>query len=236
MARFPPWKRAGHWHRRLLPVVPFLVAITTGLFVGTIVGRMDAQPDDPPAGRPLPPFALAPEDAIAAPAGGRRSNLVNVVDARAPRPRKIIIGAIGVSAKVIPLGLTRERTMQTPDDFTEAGWYRPGPEPGERGAAVVVGHVDSKHGPGVFYRLRRLRPGNIVKIVRAGGSIVKFRVEGLERWPKPEFPTRKVFRRTRLSALRLVTCSGAFDTSTGHYVDNTIVYAARVPVRRADGD
>jgi hypothetical protein len=210
-----------------------LVVISTGFSVGALVDRPDRHPDDPPARLSLPRIVLAPEEAPVVPAGRRGSDQVDVVDAHAPSPRKIVIAAIGVSARIVALGLTRDHTMQTPGSFAEAGWYLPGPEPGERGAAVVVGHVDSRRGPGVFYKVRRLRRGDIIKIVRAGGSVVRFRVEGLERWPKAEFPTRKVFRRTGLSALRLVTCSGAFDTSTGHYVDNTIVYAARVRVGHA---
>jgi hypothetical protein len=210
-----------------------LVAISAGFSVGALVDRPDGHPDDPPARLSLPRIVLAPEEAPLSPAGRRGSDLADVVDVRAPAPRKIVIAAIGVSARIVPLGLTRDHTMQTPGSFAEAGWYRPGPEPGERGAAVVVGHVDSRRGPGVFYKARRLRRGDIIKIIRAGGSVVRFRVEGLERWPKAEFPTRKVFRRTGLSALRLVTCSGAFDASTGHYVDNTIVYAARVRVGHA---
>jgi hypothetical protein len=122
--------------------------------------------------------------------------------------------------------------METPANFSETGWFEPGREPGERGPAVVVGHVDSINGPAVFYRLRELRRGNRINIRRADGSVVRFRVEGLERWPKAAFPTRRVFGHTGVAALRLVTCSGNFDPSTGHYVDNTIVYAARVRVRR----
>jgi hypothetical protein len=121
--------------------------------------------------------------------------------------------------------------MQTPDNVAETGWYEPGREPGERGPAVVVGHVDDVGGPGVFYRLRELRRGDWIRIGRADGSVVRFRVEGLERWPKAAFPTRRVFGGTHTAALRLVTCSGNFDPSTGHYVDNTIVYAARPRVR-----
>jgi hypothetical protein len=234
MPRFPLRKRPGLGHRRLRPAVPFLIAAATGVFVAALVGLAGSQADnDPPAGQTLPAAVLAPENQDAAPAAGRSHRAwVNVVDAHAPAPRKLRIAAIGVSAKVIPLGLLPDHTMRTPRNVAQAGWYRPGPEPGERGAAVVVGHVDSKRGPGVFYKLRRLRRGNIIKIVRAGGSVVRFRVEGLERWPKTQFPTRRVFRRTRLSALRIVTCSGRFDADTGHYADNTIVYAARVPVRR----
>lgn len=117
--------------------------------------------------------------------------------------------------------------------WQDAGWYEPGPEPGERGPAVIAGHVDSTDGPAIFYRLRELRRGNLIYIRRADGSLVRFRVEGLERWPKSEFPTRRVFgTKSRISVLRLVTCSGNFDRSTGHYVDNTIVYAVRVPAYR----
>lgn len=233
MPRFPTPKRAVLRHRRLRPAVPLLIAGLTGLFVASLVGLLQSTPRDPAVGHPLTPVMLAPENA-GTPTGGHRAHdeTVNVVDVHAPPPRRISIPAIGVAARVIPLGPNPDHTMQTPTDVAQAGWYKPGPEPGERGAAVVVGHVDSKSGPGVFYRLRELRRGNRIRVIRQGGSVVTFRVEGLERWPKAEFPTRRVFRRTRVSALRLVTCSGAFDTTTGHYVDNTIVYAVRVPVRR----
>ena len=161
------------------------------------------------------------------PHGAPVRGLAEVADPEAARPERIRIPAIGVSGRVVPLGLAADRTMETPRNFENTGWYEPGPEPGERGAAVITGHVDSTSGPAVFYRLRELRRGNVIRISRADGSVVQFRVEGLERWPKAAFPTRRVFGRTRGSVLRLVTCSGNFDSSTGHYVDNTIVYAAR---------
>jgi sortase (surface protein transpeptidase) len=184
---------------------------------------------DPPAARPLPKQAFTLEHPHVRP----DRQLMDVVDRAAPAPRGIRIPAIGVSARVIPLRANPNGTMQTPRSFAETGWYKPGYEPGERGPAVVVGHVDSTSGPAVFYRLRDLHRGDVIGVRRADGSVVRFRVEGLERWPKVEFPSRRVFGRTRIATLRLVTCSGSFDPSTGHYADNTIVYAARVPVRRA---
>jgi hypothetical protein len=150
------------------------------------------------------------------------------IDLHAAPPRRIEIPAIGVSAPVIALGLNRDGTLQTPRVWAETGWYKPGPEPGERGPAVVVGHVDSTTGPAVFYRLRSLRPGNLIRIQRRDGSAVRFRVQRVERWPKAEFPTSRVYGPTRGAVLRIVTCSGNFDRSTGHYVDNTIVYASRI--------
>jgi len=167
--------------------------------------------------------------------GARLSQEAVTGDRPAPRakpvkvapPRRIRIPAIGVSAPIIPVGLHKDRTIEVPTNFGDAGWYRPGPDPGETGPAVIVGHVDSQTGPAVFYRLRELRRGNRIMIRRADGSTVRFRVNGLERWPKAKFPTRRVYGRTRGPVLRLVTCSGAFDSSSGHYVDNTIVFASR---------
>jgi len=194
-------------------------------------------PDEPPIGRALPDTALAAERALAPPPRLHPSRpatrpLVDVVDREAARPRHIDIRAIGISASVVSLGLGADATMETPRKWGDTGWYEPASEPGERGPAVIAGHVDSTSGPAVFYRLRELRRGNLIRIRRADGSVVRFRVEGLERWPKATFPTRRVFGTTPVSTLRLVTCGGSFDSSTGHYVDNTIVYAARVRERR----
>jgi hypothetical protein len=222
-----------NWRRRHLPAA--LLVLAAGLALLAVLDlTSQSPPDDPPAGRPLSQRAFASEQQgpPQPQQGPAKRRLVDVFDREAAPPRRIRIPAIGVSARVIPLGLNADRTMQTPQNFSETGWYKPWREPGERGTAVVTGHVDSVSGPAVFYRVRELRRGNLIRISRADGSVVRFRVEGLERWPKAEFPTHRVFRPTSTSALRLVTCSGNFDASTGHYVDNTIVYAARVRVRR----
>jgi hypothetical protein len=181
-----------------------------------------AAPGLPPRLSSLATLSLARAEARRAAAAGPR------VDRQAAPPRRIVIPAIGVSAPVIALGLNRDGTIQTPRAWGDTGWYKPGPEPGERGPAVVAGHKDSTTGPAVFYRLRELKRGNLIRIGRADGSTVRFRVQRVEHWPKSEFPTGRVYGPTRGAVLRLVTCSGNFDRSTGHYVDNTIVYASRI--------
>jgi LPXTG-site transpeptidase (sortase) family protein len=153
-----------------------------------------------------------------------------LIDARAAPPRWIRIPAIGVSAPVVALGLNPDGTLEVPRSWDATGWYTGGPEPGERGPAVIAGHVDSTSGAAVFYRLGQLRPGAMVHIRRADRSVVEFRVHGVERWPKDHFPTRRVYHPTARSTLRLITCGGAFDGAAGHYLDNVIVYATRVSV------
>jgi sortase (surface protein transpeptidase) len=145
-----------------------------------------------------------------------------------PRPVRIVIPAIRVSAPVIPLHLNRDRTLQVPKVWTQAGWFVGGPEPGETGAAVIVGHVDSKSGPAVFYRLRALRRGDLIKVVLKNRSSVRFVVTTMRKVPKKRFPTTLVYGRTTTPTLRLITCDGRFDRSTGHYVDNYVVFATLV--------
>src|SRR4051794_38675522 len=142
-----------------------------------------------------------------------------------PDPIGLQIPAIAVSAPVIPLGLNPDGSLEVPVDFADTGWFTGGPEPGERGAAVIAGHFDSVSGPGVFYRLQELRPGDDIAVTVTGGSIVHFTVTSTRQVPKSRFPTRLVYQQTTRPSLRLITCEGAFDQSTGHYVDNLIVFA-----------
>ena len=140
-------------------------------------------------------------------------------------PVRIRIPAIGVAAKVIPLHLNRNQTLQVPKNFAQTGWFVGGPEPGEAGAAVVAGHVDSKSGPAVFYRLRALVRGDRISITLKDGTVVRYVITGTKAVSKKRFPWRLVYRKTSDPTLRLITCDGAFDSSTGHYVDNYIVFA-----------
>jgi sortase (surface protein transpeptidase) len=143
----------------------------------------------------------------------------------APRPPRIEIPAIRVKAHAIALGKTPDNRLEVPKNWSEVGWWSGGTMPGDRGPAVVVGHVDSKAGPAVFYRLRQLRAGDVVKFVRPDRATARFVVERSRSYSKTSFPTAAVYGPTRDRELRLVTCGGSFDSSTGHYVDNLVVFA-----------
>jgi sortase (surface protein transpeptidase) len=172
-----------------------------------------------------PPDARAVSTAVAATATSatRRSPQKQL-----PIPVRISVPAIGVRAPLIPLGLNRDGTAEVPKSFSVAGWFRPGPEPGERGAAVILGHVDSKSGPGVFYHLKALRRGDRIRIRLVNRKTIQFVVTGSMEAPKNHFPTRIVFAHTSVPTLRLVTCGGGFNYATGHYLDNYIVFARLV--------
>jgi Sortase domain len=152
---------------------------------------------------------------------------VRTYDQVAP-PVHLQIPAIDVSTPLVKLGRLPDGTLQVPKAWGTAGWYDQGPRPGQPGPAVILGHVDSKSGPAVFYRLQALRPGDTVRVGLADGRTLVFRVQRLQRYPKNEFPTQAVYFPTLGRELRLITCGGDFDYARDSYVDNIVVYATLV--------
>jgi hypothetical protein len=82
-----------------------------------------------------------------------------------PVPVRIAIPSIGVASSLDRLGRARDRTVEVPSRWEVAGWYAPGTRPGDPGSAVILGHVDSKRGPAVFFRLRELRQGDEITML-----------------------------------------------------------------------
>lgn len=146
------------------------------------------------------------------------------------KPVTLDIPSIGVHSVVQDLGQTAAGALEVPapgPHYNEAAWYRYSPTPGSLGPAILLGHVDSAaDGPSVFFRLGELRPGDRVSITRADASIAVFMVDEVHRYAKDDFPTELVYSDIDHAGLRIVTCGGAFDDSTGHYLDNIVVFAS----------
>jgi hypothetical protein len=140
-------------------------------------------------------------------------------------PVRLHIPAVGVDSGLQRLGRNADGMLAVPESPHAAGWYADGPRPGQPGPAVVVGHVDSTDGPGVFFRLDELAPGAVVYVDRADGTTAGFIVTGQVRTPKTQFPTDLVYSPTLQPSLHLVTCGGHFDLGTGRYRDNVVVSA-----------
>jgi hypothetical protein len=144
------------------------------------------------------------------------------------RPVRLSIPAIHVSVSLSSLGLNANGTVSVPTDIYQPGWYRLGATPGQLGTAVILGHVDSYRGPAVFFDLRDLVPGDRVNVRLADGATAHFRVIGTATYLKAHFPSQLVYSARSYGALQLITCGGAFDNGTGHYLSNVVVYTALV--------
>lgn len=151
-------------------------------------------------------------------------------------PVALRIPVLDVSSELMELGLQSDGTVEVPplDQVGTAGWYRGSPAPGAVGPAVLLGHVDSAElGPGVFFELGALGPGDEVEIARRDGTVAVFTVDRVERYTKAEFPTLEVYGNTPDPQLRLITCGGEFDPVARSYEDNVVAYATLAGTRPA---
>ncbi|MFG1673377.1 class F sortase [Micromonospora sp. NPDC049282] len=198
--------------RTAVVVTAVTLAVATGVgLVSAGLGSTSATPPQP--------------GASAAPATERPGSAGPTLPRSAPV--RIAIPRIGVDADVVPVATDDNGALEVPplERPEVAGWYRPGPAPGQAGNAVLVGHVDSQRGPAVFFDLGRLRPGDTVRVVRADGRTAAFTVDGVGAYPKDRFPTERVYGGGGTSRLRLITCGGRFNPRTGSYPDNIVVFA-----------
>ncbi|QIP82983.1 class F sortase [Streptomyces sp. Tu 2975] len=141
-------------------------------------------------------------------------------------PARVTIASVGVDSALMRLGLNEDGTVQVPpaEKGMTAGWYTGAAVPGEPGPAVIIGHNDTRYGKAVFHDLAKVTKGADIAVRDAAGETAHFTVTAKETVRKNAFPTDKVYGATDDRALRLITCSGRFD-SEGHPVDNLIVYA-----------
>ena len=156
---------------------------------------------------------------------GRRVAVAAVVDDGVAPPVRLSVPALGVKTRLIGLRKDRSGALQVPEDPQRAGWYSQGFAPGGDGPAVIVGHVDSYRGPGIFAGLGAMKPGQLISIRRADGSLAVFEVRSVETFAKRDFPTERVYRGDGTPALRLVTCGGEFDRGAKSYLSNVVVFA-----------
>ncbi|MCP2327171.1 hypothetical protein HDA40_005678 [Hamadaea flava] len=194
-----------------------------GWGTGLLIGAAD-KPGTPP---PLPAQVLA------LPSGGLEPPDRGPGPLTRSTPRKIVIPRIGLRAWIEEIGLRPDGAIETPsfERANHASWYKLGPSPGEAGAAVVIGHVDSRKSVAVFYYLTRLRPGEEIEIERADRTTAIFTIEVMQSFPKADFPTDRVYAGGPVPELRLITCGGRYDATSHSYSDNIVVFARLTGVR-----
>jgi sortase (surface protein transpeptidase) len=151
------------------------------------------------------------------------------VDVLAPQPAtapvRVAIPALGVDGPVLPAGVNSENELDVPPDARSFVWYRHGPAPGERGSAVIAGHLNWQGVTGLFAELASIPVGAEVTVVFDDGAQRYFRVTSVELVPKPAVSVNGVFARNGARVLRLVTCGGEFDDEVNTYRSNVVVTA-----------
>lgn len=210
---------AEHRRRARWAAVAVALAIVAAVLLGAVLLRPSGPAPGPNAG-PVPPRSTAVL------AGSATTPARSPTPARPSPPVHLSIPAIGVSQRLLRLGLHKDRTVEVPSpaDAEYPGWYELGTAPGQLGSAVILGHVDSLSGPAVFYELRSLVPGDRVDVRLRDGSVAHFAVRDVATYANREFPSRRVYAARGFRGLNLVTCGGAYDRARGGYQSNVVAY------------
>lgn len=222
----PPVPKNGFWRRAALPAV--CAAVAAFLAGSTYLALADRAGElDPDLGRwGASPMATMPAAIEGAGNAGRPPGdpFGSAATPAEGAPIRVRVAAIGLDSPLERLHLGTGGALVPPKRFEHAGWYADGTAPGDVGPAVLAGHVDSKAGPAVFYRLRELATGDRIEVVR-GGTVLHFTVTRIAWYPKTKFPSAQVYGPTPDRQLRLITCGGVFDHRLRSYKDNLVVYA-----------
>ncbi|WP_051832705.1 class F sortase [Streptomyces katrae] len=174
-----------------------------------------------------------PPSPSAAPAGGSSIPVPGLPVAHAPLaasvPARVDVPSMGIQAPVISRGLDAQGAVDPPpfDRPGTVGWWGGGAKPGEAGAALLVGHVDTASKPAVFYGLSSARPGGTVRVVRMDGSVAEFTIEDVRVYERARFDAHRAYgpRVPGRAELRLVTCGGTYDKAAKEYTANVVVSA-----------
>ncbi len=148
-------------------------------------------------------------------------------------PTRLIIPAIGINASIEPVGMLSNGDMATPtqNPWENVGWYKTGPQPGERGSAVIDGHLDRPGGyPAVFWYLRDLHIGDAVLVMNADGKTLHFHVMRIELYTPQAAPLQDIFGNRGGTYLNLITCAGDWIPSQHQTTLRLVVYTALATV------
>lgn len=146
------------------------------------------------------------------------------------KPRVLYIDKLGVSARILPVGVNTDSSMQAPTNVFDTGWYTGSSEPGELGAVTIDGHSSGATKLGAFGKLGELEKGDTVTIEKGDGKKIQYKVVAKETVDRSKVDMRK-FMLPYGDALRganFITCSGDWTDDNTTMKQRTIVYTQQV--------
>ncbi|WP_344794410.1 class F sortase [Frondihabitans peucedani] len=145
----------------------------------------------------------------------------------AAAPARVSVAWAGVKAAVVPVGIDSAGDMDLPPNPAEAGWYRYSAAPSaSEGTTVMAAHVDAVgYGVGPFAHLVNVPKGTAVTVTDTAGAATEYRIDSVSLLTKTTVPWKSIFTTGGAHRLVLVTCGGAFDYTTHHYLSNLVIVA-----------
>jgi sortase A len=144
-------------------------------------------------------------------------------------PERLHIPSLGIDAAIQQVGRTVSGRMGVPGNYSDVGWYKYGPLPGEQGSAVLAGHVDNALGlSGVFKHLQDMRAGDVVYVTARDGTKTAFVVTSVEIFAYDDAPVDRIFNKVSEPSLNLITCTGKWVRKKQMYGERVVVFTKQI--------
>jgi sortase A len=177
-------------------------------------------------------LAISSVDVASAPSSVKPAAQVVASYSVAPSlPKYISIPAIGISnTRIIRLGILANGQIATPDNIFDTGWYDGSAKPGQAGAMFIYGHVSSWTADGIFYNLKKLKPGDDITITRGDNQIFTYQVVTSKIYPYMNVDMSAVLSPVNPSipGLNLMTCTGQVISGTSEFNERLVVFTSLV--------
>lgn len=143
-------------------------------------------------------------------------------------PRAIYINKINISARVMPMGLDKDNSVQSPSGVYDAGWYTGSAKPGNAGVVLIDGHA-SETGThyGLFGYISDVKAGDQITIERGDGANFNYKVAKIETIPTSEVDMSKMLVPYGGSeqGLNLIACAGKWNSDKTTLDHRVLIYA-----------
>lgn len=145
------------------------------------------------------------------------------------KPLRLRIPSLEINAAIHDVGVLKDGSMGIPEKPTDTAWYKYGPKPGEKGSAVIAGHLNWFYGAkGVFERLDTLKPGDTITTQDEHGVTTNFVVRRTGYYGHEDDATDVFHSNDGIAHLNLVTCAGSWNKFLQRYNKRLVVFTDEV--------
>jgi sortase (surface protein transpeptidase) len=157
------------------------------------------------------------------------SNSMAAYSVAPDKPKYITIPSLGVYARVIEVGITKDGAVGTPSNTYDTAWFNQSAKPGQSGATFIDGHVLGPIHGGVFAGLKNIQAGAQIIITMGDNSTYSYTVHSTSIQNKDTIIMNSLLKSIdpNKSGLNLMTCTGTYIQSQKTYNNRFIVYAVK---------
>lgn len=145
-------------------------------------------------------------------------------------PRALYINKLGIAARIKPMSLNADNSIQAPINIYDSGWYDGSAKPGEPGAVFIDGHSSGASHFGLFGRLDSLVVGDEIQVEKGDGTRVSYKVVHTDVVDLDKVDMNSMLKPygDAVNGLNLMTCAGNWINNDTTLNKRVLVYTEQI--------